>query len=344
MNNQLEYNATLYDNRFRRYKQEQENILTLRQLEQQESEKYSAIERELFASETKSVFSSKYSFNRHLVLLQEDERVSSCVDTVYSIQEIDTHVIDMISSVVTEMNTKLLVTYQELMTSEQLLTILIHLYNESSSEEKIKINVVTVLTEWMKSLYIRFESFECQGASVQYTIVNRIQQFIDYQYSHTDISSELVQRLSVLKKSIAETIARRESYSAYTPLELLNLSTSNALSTDSIDLLDPTIVALHITLLDFYEFSKIEPQEFLNLHWSKPKYRIRAPNILRFIKRFNGMSLWFSSLVVAPLQVYQRTHRIEWLIHLAEQLWKLNNFNAIQALVGMLVNQLNSSY
>lgn len=84
-------------------------------------------------------------------------------------------------------------------------------------------------------------------------------------------------------------------------------------------------------LIDILRYSDwiSQPVELLNLAWSKPKLKHKAPNVLTMIERFNVVSSWVATMIISPDRVKNRTRAITKFLKLAKHLRQLNNFNSL---------------
>eukprot|EP01130_Rhizamoeba_saxonica_P018154 TRINITY_DN9003_c0_g1_i1.p1 TRINITY_DN9003_c0_g1~~TRINITY_DN9003_c0_g1_i1.p1 ORF type:complete len:668 (+),score=168.04 TRINITY_DN9003_c0_g1_i1:74-2077(+) len=104
----------------------------------------------------------------------------------------------------------------------------------------------------------------------------------------------------------------------------------------SVMTIDPREVARQITLGDWEHFSVMQPIEFLNNAWSKPKLKHRSKNVLRYISRFNDISLWVSNTILNEPFLKQRVKVFSKIIDIIARLFELNNFcGAVAMLSGL---------
>ncbi|KAJ3452408.1 ras guanine nucleotide exchange factor i-related [Anaeramoeba flamelloides] len=92
-------------------------------------------------------------------------------------------------------------------------------------------------------------------------------------------------------------------------------------------------LARQISISDFEIFSKIHQSELFNCAWSKEHLKHRAKNVSIFINRFNLLSSWVSSLIVETEGLKNRAHVLRKFIKIANNLYKLNNFNSCYSIL-----------
>jgi len=98
----------------------------------------------------------------------------------------------------------------------------------------------------------------------------------------------------------------------------------------------PEVIAREMTLIDWEIFSSIKIEEFFNEAWSKPKLKHKSPNLLKLIGRFNDVSLWFASNILFHERLEKRAKQYTRTIQIAKELYRLNNFNSLMALIAGL--------
>jgi hypothetical protein len=97
--------------------------------------------------------------------------------------------------------------------------------------------------------------------------------------------------------------------------------------------LHSTEVARQLTLVDEALYKMIEPREATDQAWTKNN-GVRAPNLLRLIERFNAVGDWVSSEILSADG--RAGAMIAHFVDVADQLRKLNNFQATMAVLGGL--------
>jgi len=103
-----------------------------------------------------------------------------------------------------------------------------------------------------------------------------------------------------------------------------------------------------MTLIDFEIYQKIRPWEFMNSAWTKKNKETDAPNIIKFIYRFNEVSLWVQHVILFCDNIRKRATLIEKFVKTAQEFLKLGNFNGamqiVSAFEGAAVHRLNKTF
>ncbi|KAJ6233193.1 guanine nucleotide exchange factor [Anaeramoeba flamelloides] len=99
-------------------------------------------------------------------------------------------------------------------------------------------------------------------------------------------------------------------------------------------------LARQFSLMDIKLFKKIHPNEFLDLSWSKGESSLEktknAPNIHKFIQRFNQNSLLISTQILKYQTIEQRSKMVIHAIKIANWCYKLRNINTMMAILAAL--------
>jgi len=103
--------------------------------------------------------------------------------------------------------------------------------------------------------------------------------------------------------------------------------------------IDPKEIARQITIADQHLYSEMQPVEFMNLAWSKPKLKHRAPNLLEMVNRFNMLSEVGGTLLTMVDSLKGRKVVLKKLVAIMQQLFLLNNYNGVMA----FLSSFNSS-
>jgi hypothetical protein len=95
-------------------------------------------------------------------------------------------------------------------------------------------------------------------------------------------------------------------------------------------------LARHLTLIEFEFWCSIKLEEFYHTAFSSKEKDKLAPNVNRFIKRFNDVSAWVASSVVLAPKKKQRVAVLTRLIQIMDELRRIRNFNGMMAFFSAL--------
>ncbi|KAL6078720.1 Son of sevenless 1 [Balamuthia mandrillaris] len=90
----------------------------------------------------------------------------------------------------------------------------------------------------------------------------------------------------------------------------------------------PLEVARQLTIIDFEIFRSIKRDEYFRKAWSKNDYGL-APNVIRWIDRFNQVCYWVATEIIMTPNPKQRSTVLQRFIEVAEHCLALNNFNGL---------------
>lgn len=139
---------------------------------------------------------------------------------------------------------------------------------------------------------------------------------------------------TLVGKKLASLTTTAESHVAACPQPIL----PQIFRSTAFDLLDlaPLEVARQITLLQHGLLAKIDAKELLQERWTGPEGPVRAPNVAAFIANFNHLCGWISSLIVCTRPPIPRISLMHRCIDIAKCCLELQNYNAVQAILGAL--------
>jgi hypothetical protein len=144
----------------------------------------------------------------------------------------------------------------------------------------------------------------------QPTLHEALNAFLSSFDNHGPQFTELARRLRVeLEKTVPKGSPLRS---------LQSVLPGNADLLQSFTSFPAPLIAQQMTLIDFDLFSMIQPIEFLDEAWNKPKLQWRSPNLIRFIQRTNKTSLWVASTILQQSKLFDRVDIVEKFIYLAE--------------------------
>ncbi|KAJ5077753.1 ras guanine nucleotide exchange factor i-related [Anaeramoeba ignava] len=229
-----------------------------------------------------------------------------------------------------------LMTYQSFTTPTKLLHKLIERYNvpnhldlEEREFEKlkkaVKLRVCTVLKVWIKR---HFKDFSQRLLREVYDFIN------------TSLPTDgLLQMAKMLRAEISKHLDGKEDMTqvGMTQTEMDPKVPKNIFSPKlSIFDIDEEELARQQTLIEFRIYSKIQPTELLNLAWSKPHLKHRAPNVMELISKFNILSRWVTTCIVTTKKIRDRVKMFQRFIKLGECFRAINNFNGLMAILSGL--------
>lgn len=99
---------------------------------------------------------------------------------------------------------------------------------------------------------------------------------------------------------------------------------------------DPIEIARQLSLIEFEMFSSIQVYECFNQAWIKSNREIDSPNIVKIVKWFNKISLFFSNLILKEEVLKERSEILKFILKIAEESKKINNYNAVFELISSL--------
>lgn len=100
-------------------------------------------------------------------------------------------------------------------------------------------------------------------------------------------------------------------------------------------------IAEQMTFLDFHYYRMIRPVELLNKSWSKYNGE-RSPNVTTLIRRFNEVSRWAATLILAQKTAAARAVMWSRFVVIGDALLRLNNFNSLLAILSVFnVSSIN---
>eukprot|EP01091_Cochliopodium_minus_P017750 TRINITY_DN7019_c0_g1_i2.p1 TRINITY_DN7019_c0_g1~~TRINITY_DN7019_c0_g1_i2.p1 ORF type:complete len:696 (-),score=181.71 TRINITY_DN7019_c0_g1_i2:109-2196(-) len=95
--------------------------------------------------------------------------------------------------------------------------------------------------------------------------------------------------------------------------------------------LEPSVLALQMTLLQYENFKNIKRDELINQNWIKRPEK--AKNVQAFVNTFNQVSNWATSEIVKCGKVANRIKVLSYFIKIASEMEKLNNFDGVMSII-----------
>ncbi|ORY01559.1 ras GEF [Basidiobolus meristosporus CBS 931.73] len=99
--------------------------------------------------------------------------------------------------------------------------------------------------------------------------------------------------------------------------------------------LDAQDIARQLTLIDFQQYSLIQPEELLNLEFSK-KEGSKSINVKALTKLSNKITGWVAENIIRERDLKKRCHLLKHFIKIGEQCYKLHNYNTLMAIMSAL--------
>ncbi|KAL0487720.1 RasGEF [Acrasis kona] len=231
-----------------------------------------------------------------------------------------------------------ILTYRSFTNSKELLDKLIQRFNippetdctpESFAEfksdklDKIRLRVISAIKYWLENFYV----FDF-GSDKE--MISKVENFIDLAQKSN------AQALSTMLTRTLQNVTTKDSGSGVVqgrlkcpPIMTIKRGVFNKNKKFSVLHYPLQEVARQMTLIDFEQFSKIEPKECLNQSWNKEHRDTKAPNINKMIQHFNRVSNWVGTEIVKCEDLEKRTKKMVSFIELANLCLELNNFNAV---------------
>ncbi len=214
------------------------------------------------------------------------------------------------------------VTYQSFTTSLEFLYILLRKYYDGDVD--VQMRVVTALEELIIKYYLKYENWE-STKKVRQEFLAEVWYFINAELDSFGTGKGLRDALTQFRAKIQGDYNMKRRIANKVLLQHGGKKDFDNIGAD--------VLAIHLTHIERLKFASIEPQEFLNLRWSKSKTKHLAPNILVSTKRFDKLAFWITSLIVTCSDSILRVHRLEKIIEIAKQLYTLKNFQNMQAVL-----------
>lgn len=100
--------------------------------------------------------------------------------------------------------------------------------------------------------------------------------------------------------------------------------------------LDELEIARQLTILNHSLFLNIERAELLGQKWNRPDTHNQAPNLMRFINRFNSESNFTCTLILEQHDLKERARMMERFIRIAHACMELRNYSSMMAIYAAL--------
>jgi len=195
---------------------------------------------------------------------------------------------------------------------------------------KVTLRVSNAIKMWVDRYFHDFDN----------TLICRLLQFLEETAEHdlyksycANLRKSLSNKLIKDDEKVSRTVMFSEEIKpAILPKGFTPYGKFNLLEWSSLEL------ARQITLMEYEYFKKIEPKECLSGAWSKKNKYLLAPNIVALTDRWNNMTNYVATTIIAEDDVKMRRIYIAKFVEIAQELRKLNNFNGVTEIVSGLAN------
>ena len=192
---------------------------------------------------------------------------------------------------------------------------------------KIQYRVINFVKKWMESCWYDFHNEPKMLATLAI--------FIRQAGDSPKVKNLAPQLEQTIKKQTEMAIAEERKAAEKRKIEL----TVTISSTTTFVSLNPVSVARQLTLIEFEQFRKIQPQELMVYLWGDPREKKETDltvNLTGYVNRFNKISFWVGTEICTVPQIKKRVQIVEKFIQVIKVLRELNNFNTLMAIVAGL--------
>ncbi|KAJ3425249.1 ras guanine nucleotide exchange factor i-related [Anaeramoeba flamelloides] len=226
-----------------------------------------------------------------------------------------------------------LMSYQSFTTPRDFLDKLIERYHVPKRQDQkfveyqktkktIQISIGRVLKKWIETYFSDFN----------HRLISEMSNFIDNVLVN-DGNENLAKLLrSSINKMQKDSTLNRIGRAKTNPPD--PITPKNIWSPDlKLEDIDEEEIARQETLIEHQMYLQIKPTELLQEAWSKENAKIKSPNVLNLIKRFESIANWVTFTIVDCPTIKERTKNICRFIKLGDHLLKLENFHGLRGIV-----------
>lgn len=203
--------------------------------------------------------------------------------------------------------------------------------NELRMTERMKIviqhRIVSVISQWIK---LRYQTLKSRRR-----FFNLFSEFCEYLSKSSNVNDKKNQsRLKLVLKDTKKKIKKIK-----TQLELSKpiISGNTIKECKTITEISPIDIAKQLTLGDQYIFGRIKLSEYISSNFSGTNKERKAPNIMKFIERFNKMSYWVATCIIFSNGTSKdRSKIISHFILVLDELKKLQSYNSMMQIYSAL--------
>jgi len=219
-----------------------------------------------------------------------------------------------------------LLSYKSFATASLLLQKILEIYDLNFRDEeflrlKVRTKCINVLVAWLDEAFNDFDE----------SMISKLKLFVENIKTSNPAFSEKLLR-SLLSHTLGIYQKPTYQFNEHAPSPKIPKDVSNLLNINPIEL------ARQITLLDFENYSNIKYHEFLNQSWTNPKLKHKSANVLKMIKRFNGLSKFVILHILSEKIMKQRKKKFSYFIDVAWNLYEMKNYCGAIAIVSGLDN------
>ena len=233
-------------------------------------------------------------------------------------------------------------TYKLVTTTEQLLKLLIILFNPNKPSEMEWTSFIQDVIYPTRAKIVSFLKLIIQSNTKDFLLEENKMLFDELIEIYNAYNESMAKNL---KGSLQRCIDKKKTINF--PIKEATLFNEDK-HFQGIFLISPFTFAEQMTLLQCECFSQIPPDEFLNQNWTKKNKEELAPNLLKMIQMTNRLILIVQTTIVTQPTYAMRALAIYYFIKVADTMRQLQNFDGmksiITALLSVVVFRLKASW
>ena len=98
----------------------------------------------------------------------------------------------------------------------------------------------------------------------------------------------------------------------------------------------PLEFARQATLMESELYKQIQPNELINLGWTKENKSELSPNVMRCIYFWDRFTYWYAKCIVDTLNLDERCAVVHRILDIASHFWEFNNFSGLKQIYAAL--------
>ncbi|KAK9723271.1 hypothetical protein K7432_002068 [Basidiobolus ranarum] len=225
----------------------------------------------------------------------------------------------------------------------------LNLFNEKKLKP-IRIRIFNIMKYWLESYFFYDQDYICLETLFQFAnctltqglpvaAKKRLIVLLEQKKSRkpTKISS-IPQAKAITRVKPADSTSSATSHESSSNSSMISwnvipwMKTRGALTVAEIDAQD---IARQLTSIDFEHYSLIQPEELLNLEFSK-KEGSKSINVKALTKLSNKITGWVAETIIRERDLKKRCYLLKHFIKIGEQCYKLHNYNTLMAIMSAL--------